>query len=299
MNGGTNVRMKSGYIFVLIITILFVNACVAKDSVDFFNINVGDKPDELGVIVGKGEIRDSGPTGIASHNNIIYILDEVNLRINMYTKGGKFIKNIPLREELLYYDLSVSPEGKIILLTDDGIYLVEETMEKIYDIPDDISVPYYFSSINSKLGNIIFSGLCKNGRLKIGVIDRNGSYKYLEGFRIISNNSDLVGVQTSNTNVDVYRDEIKVNSIKISKDMYPIGLTDEKNILCLQPNSDGFKIIKIRNDERIAEKYLPYNLTFQAHEKIEPMKYFRVTNSDEIIILETSSNEVKVLIIHF
>ena len=78
-----------------------------------------------------------------------------------------------------------------------------------------------------------------------------------------------MGVQTSNTNVDVYRDEIS-NSV-ISKDMYPIGLTDE-NILCLQPNSDGFKIIKIRNDERNAEKYLPYNLTFQAP-KIEPMKY--------------------------
>ena len=73
MNGGTNVRMKSGYIFVLIITILFVNACVAKDSVDFFNINVGDKPDELGVIVGKGEIRDSGPTGVFVNRKLYHI----------------------------------------------------------------------------------------------------------------------------------------------------------------------------------------------------------------------------------
>src|SRR5690554_4113524 len=155
------------------------------------------------------------------------------------------VGNIPLRENLLYYDLSVSSEGKIMLLTEDGIYLRAENMEKIYDLPPDISVPYYFSNINSKLGNIIFSGLSKKGRLKIGVINKNGFYKYLDGFRIISNKSDLVGVQTSNNNIDVYKDENKVNSINISKNMYPIGLTDKSSILCLQPSSDGYKIIKI------------------------------------------------------
>jgi len=38
---------------------------------------------------------------------------------------------------------------------------------------------------------------------------------------------------------------------------------------------------------------------FQIHDKTDPMKFFRVTDNGEIIILETSQNQIKVSIIHF
>lgn len=100
------------------------------------SVKHGPGPDEIGVIT-PSEANPEGPMSFApGKNEEIYILDQINKRIQVF-KQGRRIKTIPIPEET-FIDIELLPDGKIALLDSivkKSVYIIDFLGKIINIIP--------------------------------------------------------------------------------------------------------------------------------------------------------------------
>ncbi|MFN3480528.1 MAG: hypothetical protein ACK415_09090, partial [Thermodesulfovibrionales bacterium] len=111
------------------------NLIKVKES-KILKARIGSDPDAIGVIT-LPEANPEGPMSFAlSKNEEIYILDQINRRIQVF-KQGKRIKTIPIPEET-FIDIELLPGGKIVLLDSTvkkSVYIIDFRGKIINIIP--------------------------------------------------------------------------------------------------------------------------------------------------------------------
>ena len=269
------------------------------NSEQSFIIEIGNQSNQIGFTYENGEA--SGPVSICGFKDEIYILDDGNLRVNVYSYQGTYKKSISIPKELgVYQDLTVNPQGEILLLTDNGIYrLGDKETEKIYDIPNSVSTPYYIQA--DKFGNLIFNGLSKPGKKKgitSGIFSNNSSFNELDGYIILTSFNGLIGLKQAK-NVFLVLDHNKViNKLTLlSSKVLPIGLNDKKEIYCAEHTGKNYIFYKIDiNGKKITkEKNFELNSALLGDESIN-LRSFRVTWQGDIICLDVNKERCRVLI---
>lgn len=90
---------------------------VKVKEMEILRARFGSGSDEIGITSSSEcEPIAEGPTSFAlSKDEEIYILDQVNSRIQVF-KGGRRINSIPLKKDLRFKDIALTPDNKIVLL---------------------------------------------------------------------------------------------------------------------------------------------------------------------------------------
>lgn len=84
-------------------------------EVEIVRVRFGSGADEIGVKT-PSEANPEGPMSFAlGKDEEIYILDQVNSRIQVF-KDGKRMNSIPLKKEIRFKDIALTPDNKIVLL---------------------------------------------------------------------------------------------------------------------------------------------------------------------------------------
>ncbi|NLW47406.1 MAG: hypothetical protein GXY86_08730 [Firmicutes bacterium] len=268
--------------------------CFAEKS--SFIIDIGEKPRQLGFEVING--YKDGPISLSEFDRKIYILDVVNKKINIYKYSGEYINSIHLpKTENLYQDIAINSQGQVLLLCENGIYILDkENLKKQYSLPDNVSVPYYFS-INNR-GNVIFNGLRKPGG-KTGIVCgeyKDRKFKELNGYIIVSSYKGLVGLWGPDNMVTIY-DQGKISeTIDTFLDtVIPFGLNDNKELYCTERIASGYRFYKINKEGIINIKEMEFSSSLLGDESII-LRSFRLTKNEEIICLDVNKDRCKVLI---
>ena len=110
---------------------------------------IGSGPNEIGAIT-PSEANPEGPMSFTlSKDGNIYILDQINHRIQIF-KDGKWIKSIPIPKDIFldFKDIEVTPENKIVLLAQ--VYK-EGRVKELY---------VYIINLDGKIINLIKTNPC-------------------------------------------------------------------------------------------------------------------------------------------
>lgn len=281
-------------IFFLTFTVI---GCYADSS--YFIIPTGDKPSQLGYKYEDGNTY--GPISVNVYNNEVFILDEVNLRINIYTCDGEYKNSIKLPNiEGFYQDFGINSQGDIILLTNEGISLLKSgQLIKKYSLPNSVSVPYYISVSNQD--NIIFNGLRKpGGQIGIvsGIFNSDGNFQELYGYIILSSYNGLIGLKESNNVFKILSHGNISDILNLPSDnVLPFGLDDNKEIYCTEPTKKGYIFYKINKaGKRISEeREIAFSSAFLGDESII-LRSFKLTTKGDIICLDMNKERCRVLI---
>jgi hypothetical protein len=104
--------------------------------VEILRAPAGSGPNDIGLIT-PDEANPEGPMSFAlGKNEEIYILDQINLRIQVY-KNNVRVETIPLPPET-YDDLDLCPDGKIVLLdslNQKALFIINRKGEVLNKIP--------------------------------------------------------------------------------------------------------------------------------------------------------------------
>ncbi len=117
---------------------------VKVNGFDVLRAKFGSGPNDIGIIT-PSEGNPEGPMSFAlGANGEIYILDQINSRIQVF-KDGKRIRTIPIPFKTLW-DIDILPDGKIVLLDNlvkKALYFLEPNGKVIAHIPlEGENVPY-------------------------------------------------------------------------------------------------------------------------------------------------------------
>ncbi len=117
---------------------------VKVSSTDVVRAKFGSGPDDIGILTPK-EGNCEGPMSFTiSEKGEIYILDQVNSRIQCF-KGGKRIKIIPIPSDT-FMDIALTQDGKIILLDNaikKSVYILDSEGKTLNIIPlEGRLIPY-------------------------------------------------------------------------------------------------------------------------------------------------------------
>ncbi|NLY74414.1 MAG: hypothetical protein GX075_03835 [Firmicutes bacterium] len=286
------IKMKKIPILLLFL-VLISQGCIADNDSSFI-IEVGNKPNQLGYTVGVE--LSSGPIAITEFEDEVLILDKVNYKVNIYSTSGKFVTYKKIPKELVYKDIAVNPRNKdIMLLTDKGIFAIkDDKVNKIYDLPNIISLPYYFYI--DKYGTIGITGLNDEGRLKSGIYNSEGVYTELKGVSVFLSYSGMRCLQTTNKEVVLTEREkfIKRFTINIQGFMTPIGISDDMSIYCVEPIKNGIILYRIDKNGKMINKKINYSSRLIG-DPADIIRFIRVTQKSEIIGLEVNPKECRVL----
>ncbi|MCL6592325.1 MAG: hypothetical protein K6U80_20570 [Firmicutes bacterium] len=283
--------------------IMSVNFGCSATIDQYFIIGIGNQSSQLGFTNDYGEAY--GPVSISEFKNEIYILDDLNQRINVYSFQGKYKKSIGIPKELgIYQDLAVNSKGEILLLTNNGIYKLFENkkIKKLYDIPGSISTPYYI--IVDKLGNIALNGLSKPGEkmgVTSGIFTTKGEFKELNSYVILLSLKGLIGLKKAGNIFTILENGKIYSEFVLSSDkVLPFGLNDNLEIYCTEPTEKGHKFYKLnKNEKKISdEKDIEFSSALLGDDSIN-LRSFRLSSQGNIICLDANKDRCRVWVIHF
>lgn len=286
------------YIITLILLLSF--GCYANSDQSFI-IQNGNEPSQIGFSYAEG--YSMGAIAIAENNGKIFILDDQDLKINVYTYAGEYKQSIYLPKELgFYYDLAVNSQGDIFLLTDKGIFIKQKNkfLEKKYDLPSCISGPMNIS-IDEK-NNVIFTGMCKPGSPSTtlsGIFTAHEGFKELKlnGYDIFTNYQGLIGLKNSKNTFTIYGNGKICNKISLDSDMIiPFGIGDKMEVYCAELTRKEQKIYKFAKNGTYICKQIEFSSSF-IEDDIDVLRTFKLTKEGNIIYLEANENGCKVSII--
>lgn len=279
-------------LFIIVLVAILCMECFAESDFEF-NIDVGEKPSQLGYKTGNE--YDLGPIAITEYNNNIYILDGVAHKINIYTKQGEFKRCLYIPNNLQYRDLTVSAQNNILLLSDKGIYKFKRNfkLEKIYDIPQLIDCPLYFSS--DQFGVLALSGFSK-GREKVGLISPKESFKLLEGYEVVLSRLGLIGLQISKNEIELIKNGeiLSKATINTESTMTVIGVTENMNVYCISPIKKGVILYRTNKEGETTRKKINYSSEL-IEGSFDIIKFIRVNQKGEVIALEVNRDKCRVL----
>lgn len=284
---------------IVLLFLLIISECYAGNE-NSFTLKIGKAPSQIGYSDETG--YNIGPIALTEYNGNIYILDEVNLRINIYSAKGTYIKSYQLpKDHGFYYDLAVNPRGDILVLVNSGIYTLigNNKLQKLFDLPKNVSAPCYISTDSN--GNILFSGLNKPGGpvgMTSGIYYTNEKFTELEGYDIVSSNKGLVGVKTPENKFTIYNSQRELcGSINIPSDMIvPFGLTDNMDVYCAEITTETTKIYKFSKDGKSISKEINFSSSLIGDDS-DVIRAFQLTKNGEIICLDVNEERCKILII--
>ncbi len=277
--------------------LVLLSGCFAQSNLSF-SIKVGKEPSEL--MIKKNPWGYSGPNAIRAYDNDIYILDQENFKINVYTMQGQYKNSYNCQNDTAYSDIDIDSQGNIMLLTNKGIYKILKNGEmlKSYDIPEIMKNPQFFSI--SESGNIAINGTSKDGREKSGIINTNGNFTELKGYRIFISEYGLIGLQVSETSVNLIEDGKVIDHININVKPYmiPIGIANDKSIYCtVSSENQGYILLyKINKKGIVAVKEVRLKSLISS-EDIGLITSIRVNKNGEIILLEGNKENCRVTIV--
>lgn len=278
--------------YLIILFLILICGCFAQKEFSF-DIDIGSEKSE--VQIKKYPWGYSGPNAIRKYNNEIYILDQENYKVNVYSNQGNYIRTFYLQKGLYYWDIAIDNDGKVLLLTNKGIYSLTDYGQLInkYDTTALIKDPSFFSI--SKTGDIVLTG-----RDKSVFISKDGDFSELKGIRVFISNSGLIGLQVSDSKVNLLKDKKVIGHIDINVKPYmiPFGITDDKIIFCeVGSEKRGFiKIYKINQNGVLAVKEIKRESLISL-EDVGIITSLRVNDKGEIIMLEGTKDNCKVSII--
>lgn len=273
---------------------VLINSYVSAQ--DCFYIQVGNEFDQIGFVENNGDMPSRGPVALAVHNRKIYILDEINYRINVYSYQGEFLETVSLPKSFEYFDLHIDNQGNIMVLTDKGIYkLFISEWRHIYDLPQNTTVPYYFSvDINN---HVAISVLSQTGRIIIGLIKEDGSFIQLPGYRILSNRSGDTAIQTPDDIIQIYNNGKTSTTVTINGYMIPFGVSD-KSIYCLESTNNGLKIAKVYLDGKMQSREISFESDL-IYDDTSYIKFFKVDEANKVVYLQGGQKGFQITIIEF
>ena len=285
-------------VFCLASLILVLCSSCSADIESSFVIKKGNQPEQLALNIGQGDTPYNGPVAITANDDKILILDEVNLKIKVYNYNGRYQKSISIPKGLLYYDIAINKSEEILLLTDQGIYVVpkDERIKLLFELPDFVSTPYYF--FVDHLGNLVISCLADQGRIKTGVIDSYGLFKEFKGSRIFSSYSGVIGLQNSRENIQLIQNNEVVHNITINPQVIPFGITDDFNVYLQEGTKTGVKLHKVNNKGILQSREIKFESVLLFDDS-SIIKYFRLNRKGQIIFLESDDNGFRVTVLNF
>lgn len=282
------------FVISIIMLIMVSNGCYAASGISSFDIPVGTERSQLGFLIKGSDDPFFGPVAIAVFKENIYILDEVNSRVNIYSTEGVYKdtiiipKGLPYPKGPSYNDIAISPEGKVILFTSQGIYTLskKEGLLKLHENPVGMSTALSMSI--DKSGNLLLNGR-KKGWLMVGILNGNGKFKELTGDYIFSSFEGLIGLVKSNYTYAIMKDgKAKINR-KFSEDYIPIGLTDDMSIYFVEPQHGMVRIHRVDKEGKVFTKEIKFHSVL-IEDAINFMKFFRVSRSGEVFVLEANDD---------
>lgn len=282
-------------IFWLLVIFVFCFNCLAASS--NFIIDIGNKPSQLGFKVTEGDDPFYGPVSFTEYEDKIYILDEINLKVNLYTIKGEYKRSYKIQKGFEYHDIAVDSKGGIWLLSDRGIYLLNgNRLIKKYALPSYIDFPYSFQINN--LGEIALNGLNKEGRIKSGFIGLDKKIKELNGYKVLMSKKGIYALQEDDSYISIINNAKLIKKVNLESGMIPVAISDTADLFCAKGLKDKIELYKISKNGKIIRRVIDYD-TLLPGDEFSLVKYIRVNKSGQLLFLEANSKRGKVTVITF